>query len=256
MIMLFSFSIFYMNLVAAQSDEFISGVTEIVQSIIDLGTEAGKPLFEALLGPVDKGGDLFTKVLIFLLVALITIAVLEQVDFFEERLWMQFGVGVITSIIGIRFLPDDMINAIAFPSSVFVASISIGFPFLLYGIVLHKGVKSKYLRRVGWIIFAVILFVLWIYNARKSFFYLYPLFLLASFIAFWFDGTLQKFRLRYRSERTVARATKVAIHSIEGEIRLLQSSLAASTDLGEIRELKKEIKEKIKALKELTKTLE
>jgi len=153
---------------------FTQGVVDIVTGGIDLANDAGSPLFGALLGEASTGADLFVKVLIFLLVVLVTIAVLQLVPFFAGRAWLQFAVGAIISILGTRFIPNDMIQALAFPSSVFVASIAIGIPFIIYGLVLYKSGIGPAVRKLGWIIFAVVLVVLWFYNADKPFFYIYP----------------------------------------------------------------------------------
>jgi len=98
---------FFITPVAAQSsttDILVGGVT----NILDFIREAGDPIFRALLGETTTGGDLFTKVLVFLLVLLIVSAILGSVDMFAERKWLQVSVGAIISIIGIRFMPPGI----------------------------------------------------------------------------------------------------------------------------------------------------
>ena len=253
MLSLFVFSV--QRVVAQDSSDnvktFADGVVSFVTSTIDIATRAGEPLFRPLLGEVTTGGDLFTKVLIFLLVVLVTVAVLSTIPFFSGRPWFQFAVGVIISILGIRFIPPDMIEAIAFPSSVFVASIAIGLPFILYGIVLHNSINSSYLRRIGWVIFGVVLSVLYFYNAAKPFFYIYPLFLFAIAIAFWFDGTIKRFLSIASAQRSEERATSVTRDSIIGEIRLLESALAAAPDAKARARIRREIIAKRDVLKSI-----
>ncbi len=234
------------------SNQFVDQVVSVVTGGIDLVTNAGSPLFSALLGDVAQGSDLFVKTLIFLLVVLVTVAVLEQVSFFSARPWMQFGVGGIVSILGIRFIPNDMITAIAFPSSVFVASIAIGLPFLLYGIVLHNSIKNTYLRRVGWTLFATMVVVLWFYNADKPYFYsIYLTFLIFTAIAFLFDGTLQHFLNVSRSQRNVEGVTERQRNRILGEINDLESAYRATTIPSRRVEIERDIASLKIALKRL-----
>src|SRR3989344_3234472 len=83
---------------------FLNSVVLLVNQVINLFTQAGSPLFSTLLGDVGGSGDLFTKVLIFFLVIIVTVAVLDNIEFFSGRIWLQVGVGSIISILGIRFM--------------------------------------------------------------------------------------------------------------------------------------------------------
>ena len=230
---------------------FTQGVVDIVTGGIDLANEAGSPLFGALLGEASTGADLFVKVLIFLLVVLVTIAVLQLVPFFAGRAWLQFAVGAIISILGTRFIPNDMIQALAFPSSVFVASIAIGIPFIIYGLVLYKSGIGPAVRKLGWIIFAVVLVVLWFYNADKPFFYIYPMILVVAIIVFWFDGTISKYLGRAAIEKGVEYGTKVQRNRFLAEIRDLEGALASMPPGKPANDLLRQIADRKDKLKKL-----
>ena len=212
---------------------FTQGVVDIVTGGIDLANDAGSPLFGALLGEASTGADLFVKVLIFLLVVLVTIAVLQLVPFFAGRAWLQFAVGAIISILGTRFIPNDMIQALAFPSSVFVASIAIGIPFIIYGLVLYKSGIGPAVRKLGWIIFAVVLVVLWFYNAEASrdrgFMWIYPSIVALSAVVFWFDGTLSKYLGRANSQRAQENLNNQTRYRTISDIEKLENSLASGS---------------------------
>ncbi len=230
---------------------FTQNIVSLITSMVDIATQAGKPLFSALLGSVNSGGDLFAKVLIFLLVLLIVVAVLDTVELFSNNIWLQYGIGVIISILGVRFLPNDMIQAIAFPSSVFVATIAIGLPFVLFGVALYKIIDNTYIRRAGWTLFIVVLIVLWVYNSDKEFFFIYPLFLIGCIIAFWFDGTLKRWFSVAKTTRTLEGVSSVSRNRIIAEIRDLEGALSSATSAKQRKDIQEQIKDKREALKSI-----
>src|SRR3989338_3618345 len=86
---IFLFLLLSLNLVAAADDTTPSGglgkagtaVTKVINGL----REAGSPIFNALFGTTTDGGELFTKVLYFIIVTLIVMAVLCQVTFFYGK---------------------------------------------------------------------------------------------------------------------------------------------------------------------------
>lgn len=227
---------------AEETPNIQDSIINLITSTIDIVKNAGDPLFRALIGDTGiSGADLFVKVLIALLVILIVMAVLDTVDFFGGRPWFQFGIGAIISILGVRFIPNDMIAAIAFPSSVFVASIAIGLPFLLYGVVLHKSISSPPLRRVGWALFATVVVVLWFYNATKPFYYLYPTFISFCIVAFWADGTLHNFLGKIQAEQSIAKYAGIEKNILIGKIKELEAAETRSSNPSEKTLIRRQI---------------
>ena len=181
------FSLYFVSAAQATPTSFADSLVKLITGAIDVATRAGGPLFGALFGDVQAGSDLFVKTLIFLLVLLVVSSVLQTIDFFQDRYWIQFFIGAIISILGIRFLPQDFIESITLPSSAFVAAVAIGFPLVLYGFLMERLFKDKpHIRRAGWVLFGVIITVLWSYNYDKPFFWIYPGFILACILAFLF----------------------------------------------------------------------
>ncbi len=251
-IILFSliFVSFFSGIAAAQNSfadalvSFIGGVKEV-----------GDPLFSALFGVTPSDATLFIQVLAFLLVVLVIYGLLSTLGIFGNKSWVNFLIGVVVAVLGIRFLPIGFLEQAAIPSSAFVAVLVMGIPFFLIGAMLTKVTNSS-IRRVVWVAYGVLILILWIYNISNTNLssyakWIYPLILLGCIIAFWFDGTLQRWWGTAKAQQTVERGTNVARDRVIAEIHDLEIRLATATDAAERNRIKGEIKNKKDALKDL-----
>jgi len=214
------------------------------------------PVLGRILGTAGNGGDLLTQVLAFLLVMFIIYGVLGTVGIFGEKTWINMAVGAIIALIGIRFMPGAVLNEMTAPSSAFVAILVLGLPFILLGILLEKSDLNSYIRRAVWAGFAVLILVLWIYNETNPDFngvwWIYPLIAAGCILAFWFDGTLQKFMRKARAARTIEGGKTSEIRAIQNDIRDAQRRLK-DTKLSQ--QERTEISNDIKALRTSLNTL-
>jgi HAMP domain-containing protein len=251
-ILLISVFIFSLQFVSAQT--ISEDIVEFVTSSIDVIKNTGEPIFIALLGDVEDGGDLFAKVLLFALVMLVVVAALEQIEIFSSNDWIKYSIGIIISIIGIRFLPNDMIEAMTLPSSALVAAISIGLPFIIYAYVLQKTlVRRPNLRRSAWVLFATVILVLWSYNPNSNeYYWIYPLFLLMCFFAFWFDGKLNKWFNRARASRVLEESRTDELGDLKAQIKAAQEELRRASNDDERNDAKEKIKNLRDNLRDLT----
>ncbi len=229
------------------SGGFSGGITKFIDGL----QESGKPIFNALLGKTDDGGELFTKILAFLLVMFIVYGVLSTVGILGSKNWINLIIGGIVAILGIRFLPPGFIEGMAVPSSAFVAVLVLGIPFILLHFLIKDLPSSG--RRAVWVAFGVLILILWIYNIGSTDIppaakWVYPIILIATAAAFWFDGTIQKIWGKAESQRTVEGTTNVARHRVISDIEKLQNSLAAVTTQKDRNKVIKEIENKKKAL--------
>ncbi|MBS3092397.1 hypothetical protein J4466_03175 [Candidatus Pacearchaeota archaeon] len=222
---------------------FNESLTSFVKSTIDFSKNAGEPLFSALFGTFEgeTGADLFTKVLVFLLVVLVIVAITDLMPPFSGRPWIQVGIGVLVSVIGIRFLPADLINQLAYPSSALVATIFVGLPFLILGWLFTKMDVGSGFRRAGWTIFGVIIFILMVYNWEKDFYWIYPLFVLACILAFSFDATLQKFLHKARAGRTIEKHARIERSILISKIKELEEAETRASTSTEVTEIRRQI---------------
>jgi hypothetical protein len=228
------------------SASFVSaqGGLSALADFIDDTVEGFTPLLEPALG-VDTsvaggGGTLFAKVLLVILVLLIIMAVLDQIDLFAGRKKTEFFIGLIVGILGVRFLPNNMVDAILFPSTAFVGALTIGIPFIIYGIVLSK-LTNPMMRKVGWIIFGVLLFIMATYNDEAV--YLYTVFIIVCAIAFWYDGTLHRWFRKSAMRLEVAKGTSAQARNIMEKIAEAEDDLGRAETGPERAAFMKKIKE-------------
>jgi hypothetical protein len=235
---------------------FVSAITvaERVTKLIDGTKEVAAPLFNTLFGNSQSGGQLAIQILAFLLVVFVIYGILGSVDIFGGNQWINMGIGVIVAIIGTRFLPAGFLESAAIPSSALVATIVMGIPFILAFFLIEK-VSNSYIRRVLWVAYGVMIFVLWVYNFDNpqigEAIWIYPLILLAVFVAFLFDGTFQRFMGKAKSQRSVESAADVARYRIVSDIEKLQNALATATIAKDRNDIAKKIAQKKEALKKL-----
>jgi hypothetical protein len=167
-------------------------VTEFMDSV----ASAIGPIFAWIFGdPVSQAGDLTVRVLAFFLVLVIIYGLLDQVKIVKKG-WMNFVIGLIVSLIGIRFLPADLLASMTEPASALVALIFLGIPFLVAGFLIMKVDKGP-MRRAFWIAYGVLVLVMFIYKwnelgFKDSYAWVDFILLIAILGAFLFDGTIQK----------------------------------------------------------------
>lgn len=226
------------------SASFVSaqGGLSALADFIDDTVEGFTPLLEPALG-VDTsvaggGGTLFAKVLLVILVLLIVMAVLEQIDLFAGRKKTEFFIGLIVGILGVRFLPTGFVDAILLPSTALVGAITIGIPFVIFGIVISK-LENPMVRKVGWIIFGALLFLMALYNDQAM--QLYIIFIIACGIAFYLDGTLHRWFRRSYMRLEIEKGTSAEARNIIEKIKKAEADLGRSKTARERRAFEKEI---------------
>jgi hypothetical protein len=194
----------------------IKGTTwaEDVQEFLDNTISVAKPLFTLLFGNNAIFGDdayggqvLGAQILIFALVMFFVYGLMSMMGPFREKGWLNLIIGALVSIIGIRFLPVGMLEAAAMPTSAFVAILVLALPFLLLYYILESSVTSGGVRRAVWACYAALIAWLWVYNWDNTNLdgirWIYPAMILACLIAFWFDGTLQKWKRKAGDDRAI-----------------------------------------------------
>ena len=244
-------SLLAINLVAAQG--FAEGFTGFIDGFKD----ALRPIFETLFGAAAGGGELATQILVFLLVVFIIYGVLDVSGLFGRRTWVNIAIGVIVAILGIRFLPSGFLQGLTTPASALVAILVMGIPFLILFLIIERTEKmNSVVRRIIWVAYAVLVFVLWVYNftnpniptTAKA---IYPLILIACLLAFAFDGTLQKLFRGAKIAREVEATENVELQRAIARLDDLKQRLGRATN----EEQRTQITDQIKAQKEALKAL-
>jgi len=236
--------------VAAQSS-FSEGFNNFIDNI----DEALSPVLGRLLGDSASGGELTVQILAFLLVMFVVYGVLSMTSLFGNKHWINMVIGAIVASLGIRFLPQGFLEQAAIPSSAFVALLVMGIPFILLFFII-KGIKSSLARRAIWAAYGVLILILWIYNLSNPDIpdlakWIYPLIIIGCALAFWFDGTLQKWWGIAGAQRTVETGTNVNRDIVVGEIAAIEKRLINEQDPAQRTRLKAEIAAKKAVLKDL-----
>lgn len=233
-----------------------SDIAEGTKDFIEGIKGFGKPVFEALFGTSASGNEFVIQILAFILVTLIVYNVLESVNIFGGKRWLNFVIGIIVSLIGIRFMPSGLLETMALPSSALVAAIVLIVPFVITFLIIEVRMKEYPLvRKILWVAFGVIIFVLWNYNwdnpRLDGFRWIYPLIIIACLILLWFDGTIQKWLRKAKEGRSIEKTGHLERDRIVAKIKDLQTALAGAQSNDERTRLNSEIvqlKENLKSI--------
>jgi len=244
---------------AAQSPTtFTDSLTKFINGV----QSAGSLIFGALLGQtkatinqVDingavheidvSGGVLFLKVLAFLLVTLVVYGLLGVAGNPFGTGWINTAVGAIVSIIGIRFLPDGFIEAMTIPSQGLVALIVLVLPLILAFFLIER-IKNRAFRKVLWLSYGVIIFILLIYNWDNTnignFWWTYPILIIVCGIALWKDGTIQRWFKKSEEETILEKSTNKEIDLAASEVKRLRKALGDAATPQERERLRLELR--------------
>lgn len=182
---------------SSQGPGSIPGAFDIVTSTIM--TVVG-PTFDFLLNLDQDENTNFLIVLAFILISIIIVGTLDSINIFGEDKRgniINFAIGIIVSIIGVRFMPPDIWASLTAPSSAFVATVLVGAPFVALTFVTMK-LKFNLARKLLWLFFVMFISYLVFFPERgfslsNSFMWVYILFLFLAGVMLFFDASVRKF---------------------------------------------------------------
>lgn len=248
---------FVVGVVSAQIPEPISisgsdSIGEKITKFIDGVQDVGSPIFKPLLGETDDGSELFVRILAFFLVTLLIYGLLDSVRLVKSK-WINFALGVIVSLIGIRFMPPGLLASLTEPASALVAFVFMGLPFIIAFYMIEKVEGPA--RRALWVAYGVLILVLFFYKwgdkgFQESFAWVDLLILLGIFMAFWFDGTFQRFMSKGKANSLIGNLDADEIDRISSMLENKKNQLARggvtqerkAVLRDEIRELERELR--------------
>ncbi len=179
---------------------FGNALTEAAKSVGNGIVNVMSPLFNTLLG-LDRISDTnnqFLMILTFILISIIIIGTLDSVNIFGEEgqgNWINFAIGIIVSIIGVRFMPTDIWGSLTAPSSAFVATILVGAPFAALFIITTK-IRFNLASKLLWLFYMI--FMSWLIffkdpSESNAFAWIYIIFLVLAGVMLFFDSTVRRF---------------------------------------------------------------
>lgn len=190
-------SMIFMQFASAAPAEITGESTmDATQKVIDIVAGILKPVFGLLLGLNEYGSsDSILKILAFVLMFVIIFGTFNSINLFNSHKGtgqlLNITIGIIVSVIGVRFLPDGMLASLTAPSSALVATIIVGAPFIAMFFITMKLHKPA-VRKFVWAFFVLaLIYIVMVEGADNSFKWVYVAFAVISVIMLLLDGTIQ-----------------------------------------------------------------
>ncbi len=194
-----------------------SSLTGGLNEVVDFTMEIFGPFFSFILGlDGPNAGNAFIATLTFILLSIIIIGTLDSANIFGED--KQGGlinliVGIIVSIIGVRFMPPGMWTSLTAPSSALVALFLVGAPFLALFFITMK-VKFGLANKLLWLFY--ILFMSYLIfmgptqqgfglNRNNDFAWIYVAFLIGAILVMAFDSTVRRYIRTEKAKLSMAK---------------------------------------------------
>lgn len=197
-------------------------VENVINSIVSVAT----PILSALFGGTFWDGYLlFEKLLLFIIVAVVSYLALSNVPVFKDQNKKLVKlIAVIVALIGIRNLDYLWLGTIFVQYQVLFVAVAGVLPFIIYWYFLKdmEGIP----RKIGWILYAVIYFGLWITNPIDAHESVYLWTALAALVyAFFFDVMVHNWMERQSMRKGNRYQIGAQIANISAEIETIQKNL-------------------------------
>ena len=233
-------------------------LTSALDSVTIFINKAISPLFGSILGFDGDDFD-FLKLLSFILLTIVLVSTLELAKIFgddDKTKWVNFFVGLILSIIGVRYMPSDIWVSFTAPSSALVATVLIGLPFLALFFLMKKIPASA--RKFVWVFYVLFLLYLMITSGYpRGINVVYGLFVILSVVMVAMDARLRAWmKMEFRGQKTINEVA--GSHALSQKAEWARDLKQARKDLnteGMTSEEKKAIEKKIKKLENQIKNI-
>ena len=127
-----------------------------------------EPVLKYIIGfSLANSDNATTAVLMLILVFLVIYGILSPMEIFGDKEWVNVGIAALVAIIGVRFLPENLISIIVTPTTALFAAIVIGAPMLILLGITMKARVITYAKPIWWTYAGLCIF-LGIYNLGKD----------------------------------------------------------------------------------------
>ena len=228
----------FINWNATGRGNFADSLRGSVDGFKDIIVTVLLPILGAILDIPADSDTAFLMIATFILVSLVIISALDSTSIFgddRQSMAINFVVGLIVAIIGVRFMPNDLWVSLTAPSSALVATILVGAPFLVFSWLSIKVIKHPTANKVIWTFYIIVLSYIMVSISSLSFILVYGFFLVAAGIMLFFDSTVRAY---FRKE-------SVAYNLAKGlGVEAIKRRLEISKEIKEWMVLKKETRDK------------
>ena len=225
-----------------------AGFTEVSDVVVNLGG----PFLNFILNLENAGENAFLMVLAFILIAIIIVGTLDSVNIFGEPPqgeWINLIVGIIVSIIGVRYMPGDVWGSLTAPSSAFVATILVGIPFLAMFFVSMK-IKHAVVRKFVWAFYLIMLIYLIVTGENgNGINYAYSAFGVAAILMMFMDRNIRRWmHFEFLGRRTVEHVqTETALRRVAQLSKEIEDMIKEKDGLPEKSKLRVPLEKAIEA---------
>jgi len=244
------------GLVSAQ-ETFLSPFGDLWNEIVGVLNTVLKPIFgNSAMDGMAAGEVLFLKVLFFVIIFAIVWAVtnMSGMEFFSEHGWVPVVISIAVGILATRFLvTPGWLSTVLLPYTVLGIALASFIPLLVYFYFVEKAIQSKTLRKVAWILAAVVFFGMWISRydaigglAGKGQFnpaWIYIITAVLSIAFFLFDGTIRRAFLKSEMDALGKASAEESIIELKRRLAQLEADFVATNPIINAQQYKKRKKE-------------
>lgn len=215
-----SASIFLLVIISIYLVSAARSPTEDLKSLVRGAGEVLSTLFETILGPGPagvEGSGLFARALFLAVIFVVVWLIVKKIPLFQdkEHEWARVVLSLAVALLSTRFLLEEgWVETILLPYSTFGIAITSLIPLILYFYFVYKGIRSKTLRRVAWIVAAVVFIGLWFTRRgelQNIATWVYPTIIAACIALFIFDGSIKRIWQRIEHEQSIS-ASKMIVN--------------------------------------------
>jgi hypothetical protein len=207
-----------------------------------------------LTGTAPGTADVFAK---FLLLILLITVLSKPAEMITKTRTPAIIVATVISILGLRFLSAEMISGILLPYGTVAIVVSTFVPFLLLAYFLND-IPFTALRKVGWLMTAVVFIGLWWFRFKDigGMAYVYAITAALSIILFLFDRTIQNWKIKLDVNNETDARNYIQITKMQQDIADYTQLLpSAGVNTPQERALLRQIKERQAKINTLLKQL-
>ena len=246
---------------AIKGDASRNAAEQIVTKVVDVTIGILNSTIGLLIGTTGLSSELaFLRIIVFVLISIIIVGTFDSINIFGDdpnSKWTNLIVGIIVAVIGVRFMPNDMWQALTAPSSALVFAIMMGLPLVALMFVITK-IRVEIIRKV--IVAAYIIGVGWLFFLIESQTYrtLTLIFLAVALLLLLFDAQFVRYVRSESTKTSIAklehREATLAIGRLKRDLKDAYKNLEVATDANSRAEAKEVIKDLNQQIKDLSRT--
>ncbi len=206
----------------------------------------------------ENTGEVFGKALLAVILVSIIYVLVKKLPYIDaSHVAIPWTISIAITILGVRFIAFDMLQAVLLPYGALAVIISMIIPFLLY-FYFVEGINYGWFRKFAWLFYAAVMIGLWWSREDiQGVANIYIVFALAALALLAGDRVVQGFRRKGKLSKKDKGYLQTEIDDLDNQIEDQTKKLGRTTNKGQIplvrRKLNNLQKRRNELMKELTK---